>query len=224
MAERFRASRWPFVVAAALAGLLLGTVVGPATATHQPANKIAIAGSGLESMKVSLVEGTESQEISLLSGTLKTSSPTDLILSVTAECALFTDTIIRTPAEGSDMSEAIAGVKIWVTIDGVPVKVASDDPAGDIGNVVFCNRAHFNSVTIGPDDDDADDHEFEQYLRTRTANAFNWIALNVGSGIHTIEVRALLEAAVTGTGAAEAFVGKRTLVVQPEMLANDATI
>jgi len=208
MKESFRAARWPLIIAAALTGLLAGNLIGPATATHQPADKVAVSGSGVETLKVALTEGNDSEEISLLSATLRTSTPTDLLFAVTAECALFTDTIIRTPPEAgaSDQSEAIAAVKIWVTIDGAPVKVASDDAEGDEGKVVFCNRAQFNKVTIGPEDDDEDDHTFEQYLRTRTANAFNWLALNVGSG------------------AAEALVGKRTLFVHPEKLANDATI
>lgn len=223
---RSRSNRWTMVLTAAAIGALAATLVGPATANHQPANKIAVAGSGLESMQVALVEGSTSEEISLMSSTLRSSNPTDLIFEVTAECALFTDVIIRTPAEagGTDSSEAVATVKVWVEIDGQPVAVATDDTGEEAGKVVFCNRAQYSRVTIGPDDDDEDDHEFEQYIRSKTANAFNWIALNVGSGIHQIEVKAQLEASVTGAGAAEAFVGKRTLVVQPEKLANDATI
>src|SRR5919198_115277 len=61
------------------------------------------------------------------------------------------------------------------------------------------------------------------FQKTRSANAFNWGALNVGNGIHTLVVKAQLDASVTGVGTfAQAAVGKRTLVVQPAKLANDA--
>ncbi|HEX9712885.1 MAG TPA: hypothetical protein VGB52_10105 [Actinomycetota bacterium] len=216
------AVRWSMVLAAAVIGALTASLIAPAGATHQPANKVVAAGSTMEVMTAPLVDGAASEEAVLLSGTMRTSSPTDLLIEVNAECALFTDTIIRTPAGAgeSDSSEAIAKIEVWVEIDGTPVPVTE----GDNGRVVFCNRAQFNQVTIGPDDDDEDDHEFRQYLDTRAANSFSWIWLNVGSGIHEIVVKSSLTANVTGTGNAKAIVGKRTMVVDADMMANDATI
>jgi hypothetical protein len=57
-----------------------------------------------------------------------------------------------------------------------------------------------------------------------SANAFNWIWLNAGSGQHTIVVKADLVVTEIGTAAAQAAVGNRTLVVEPEKLANDIAI
>jgi len=85
--------------------------------------------------------------------------------------------------------------------------------------VVFCNRA-FKMVTMNWDEEQT----LETYLRTRTANAFNWITLNVGHGIHSIEVKAQLETQVDGVGEAKAAVGKRTLIVEPVKLAHDISI
>ena len=48
-----------------------------------------------------------------------------------------------------------------------------------------------------------------------TSNAFNWLALNVGSGIRTIEVKADLTTDATQRASALAAVGKRTHVVRP---------
>lgn len=220
--SRPNAARFSVVAVAAAIGAMVASLIGPAGADHQPANKVAAAGSTLEVMTAPLVDGAASEEATLLSGTMRTSAPTDLLIEVNAECALFTDTIIRTPAGPgeSDASEAVAKIELWVEIDGTPVPVTE----GDDGRVVFCNRAQFNQVTIGPEDDDEDDHEFRQYLDTRSANSFSWITLNVGSGIHEIVVKAMLTANVTGAGDAKAMVGKRTLIVQPERMANDASI
>jgi hypothetical protein len=85
--------------------------------------------------------------------------------------------------------------------------------------VVFCNRL-WRMNTTQFDDEDA---TIRTFLGTRTANAFNWIALNVGSGIHDIQVLAQLETQTQGTGEAMAGVGKRTLVVEPVKLAGDVS-
>lgn len=197
-----------------------------AVATHQPADKVAVAGSSIEVMS------PQSAPVKLLEGTMKTSSPTDLIIEVTAECALWT----ATETVGNDSSEAFAQVKIYVTLDGKVIPVngteASDlatsrglpvaDAKADVGRVVFCNRAQ-RAVTSQFDDEDA---TTRLYLRTRSANAFNWITLNVGSSPrpHKIEVWGVLDTVLEGGLEAKAAVGKRTLVVFPAKLSNHAAI
>jgi hypothetical protein len=187
----------------------------PATATHQPADKVFASASTLEVTHAQLGPGTSAAEFDLLEAVLRTSSPTDLLLNVTAECALVTDFdpfLVPT-------SETVATVEVWVEIDGVPVPVTSDPAKGgpDNGRVVFCNR-DFRIDQLLPIS------ITELFIKTRSANAFNWGALNVGSGIHTIKVRARLEGTVSTAGNAHAVVGKRTLVVEPSKMANDITI
>jgi hypothetical protein len=46
----------------------------------------------------------------------------------------------------------------------------------------------------------------------------------MGSGTHTIVVKATLTEATNGDATAEAVIGNRSLIVEPETLANDATI
>jgi hypothetical protein len=208
---------------AALLLVLVVQLMGPAVATHAPANKVQVAGSAVQFMHSELVEaGQPTDRVRLLTGSIKTSKPTDLIFQVTAECALWTN--IGTVGNG--ISEAFAQVLIWVEVDGQPVKVSSDDTGEDAGKVVFCNRA-FRSETTNFDDDDEDD-EIALFMRDRHANGFNWTKLNLGSGPHSIEVFAELTTQVTEDDPAEAFadaaVGKRTLVVEPTKLANDAVI
>lgn len=202
------------LVAAALLGMI---AVAPSrfASANMPANKVAISGSALEVMSSDVTEGESSEPVTLLHGVLRTSSPADLILSVSAECALWTD--ITTV--GNDVSEAASAVVVWVEIDGKVVPVSSSD-VGAPGEVVFCNRA-FRRETLMFDDEDA---TIKSFLRTRSANAFSWGALNVGAAVHTIEVKGRLDNAVEGTGRAKAAVGKRTLVVEPVHMSNDATI
>ena len=188
-----------------------------ARATHQPADKINVSASIVEVMQTQAVLGAGSSgPVTLLSATFRNSTPTDLIIQVTGECALWTD--ITTPE-----SEAAATVTVWVELDGVAVPVTSDSNADgvfddpDDGKVVFCNRAFkISAPVVGPG-------VVNLFQKTRSTHAFNWGALNVGNGIHTLVVKAQLDASVTGVGTfAQAAVGKRTLVVEPAKLANDA--
>ena len=202
-------------VATLVAAAFAVNLVAPAAATHQPADKMAVSGASLEIITAPLIEGSSVTTAELLSGQIKTSSPTDLVLSVNLECALWTD--ITTV--GNDDSESAARVKVWVEIDGVPVAVSGDDTE-ETGKVVFCDRAYRRTTT----DFDDEDARIDSYLRTRSAHSFDWISLNLGSGVHEVSVKAELETAVTGTGMAQAAIGKRTLVVEPTKLANDVTI
>lgn len=199
-----------------LAGLALAPqLAAMAQGSHLPADKIGVASSTMEIMTAPLTEGSHSEKHTLLSGTLRASSPTDLIYSVTLECALWTDVTNVGP---DSTSEASATVKVWVELDGQPVKVSGSD-ADDNGQVVFCNR-DYKVVMLNFDANET----LKQFLSTRTANAFNWASLNVGNGVHSIDVIGQLDVQVSGTGNAQAAIGKRTLIVDPVKLSNDASI
>lgn len=177
--------------------------------THQPANKTGVAGSTVEFIG-------KNEQLTILSTSMRTSTTQDLAIQVTLECALWT----TVATVGNEMSEATARVKVWVEMDGEPVKVSSDDAGEDQGKVVFCDRTHRQTVSDGEDEE----QRIEQFLRTRSANAFNWVVIDAGNGIHDFEVKAEFETDVVNVGDAEAGVGKRTLVIEPVHLVNDATI
>lgn len=197
---------------AALAALVVVAFVVPAAANHQPANKAAVSGSTLAHMSTPIVDGSTSEVVSLLAATVKTSSPTDLLFQVTMECGIWTDVT----TVGNDDQSAEARVTVWIEMDGAPIGVVG----GDDGKVVFCDRVH-RQVTTLFDDEDA---TLRNYQESRSANAFNWMTLNAGSGLHRIEVKAQLEAKATNNGVAQAGIGKRTLLVSPEKLANDVVL
>lgn len=186
-----------------------------ANADHQPADKVVASGSTIE------VAGP-GEEMTLLTGTVRSSTPSDLLLSVTAECAITTNL----ETVGDDNSRAEGSVEVWVEIDGERVGVnnvgtsTTTAEAQDDGEVVFCNRAYERTTSMF-DDQNA---TIETFLDTRQAHGFNWVALNVGNGIHEIEVKARLTETSTNNATAEVAVGNRTLVVEPEKLANDASV
>lgn len=179
-----------------------------AEADHQPADKVAAAGSTLE------VAGPN-ERIVLLSETIKSSAPTDLILSATLECSIITDVV----TVGDDAQSAEGKIRAWIEIDGVPVTVSSDDTGG--GKVTFCNRIYSRTTQLGEDDQS---DETRTYMATKTANAFNWMTFNVGSGLHTVELVAELSTNSTEGSLAEAYIGNRTLVVEPVKASNHEEI
>lgn len=215
-----------------LGAITASMIMSRADAEGIPADKVSVSASTLEVMHAQPVPGQSEETVTLMTGRFRSSSPTDLIISVTAECALWTN--IATA--GNDTSQAISRVEVWVEIDGAIVPVSASEPAGSTsaidpadqgsrGRVVFCNRAS-QLITENFNDDSSDDI-IRSYNRTRDANGFNWGALNVGSGVHDIVVKARLATALSGDGnpdgqLAKAAVGKRTLIVEPTKMANDA--
>ena len=186
--------------AAAVAGASFA-IVAIGQATHSPANKAWVTASSMEVLHSNVAANTTSEDtqVVLAQSRAKYSNPTDLRLSVTSECALWTNTA----TVGDDDAETKARVEYWLTIDGKTVPVSGDevgaDPSADPdvqgppGHVVFCNRAARmkteqiegtapgeESETDGQDDDNEDNILIRSYQRTRSANAFNWGALNIG--------------------------------------------
>jgi hypothetical protein len=237
----------------AIAALLTAMYYGnreSAGAAGTPANKVWATGDGIDVMtagcKAPMPGVCEDQtQVVLMKGQIRYSNPTDLRISVTSECALWTNTATT----GNDDSEAKARVEMWVTLDGKTVPVASNDPNKDNtstdpadpagpGKVVFCNRANRMKTENVSDNDLI----IRSYNRSRDANGFNWGALNVGSdyddpangkNLIDVEVHARLADSLSDTDTsdnngidspfAKAAVGKRTLFVEPVKMAQQAT-
>ena len=172
------------IMAGLCAGAIGVIVTGPggAVATHEPADKVAITASDIDELNDGVV---------LLEETMRVSSTSDLILQTSAECSILT--ALRNPGstEGgaTDTQGAFGQVELWITIDGKRVPVSTNDEnTGDDastpetednrGEVVFCNRAYAREITDTEGDDGYD--EEDDFIRTRAANAFNWMAFNAG--------------------------------------------
>ena len=210
------------LVAIALASPFVSAALGGGADSTTAANKTTAAGSSVEYLPPDAVDSYLG--VVLLTSAIKTSKPTDLLLQLTLECALWTtvtsSTIVDHPDGIDAVSRAEARVVAWVEVDGVPVKVDSGDADGKVS---MCDRVHEQEVS--DIDNSTGNWTLRQYLATRNANGFNWITLNVGSGVHSVVVKADIETSTDGPGAlAEGAVGKRTLIVEPTRFANGATL
>jgi hypothetical protein len=201
------------VVVIVLAMLVPVSVPQRASATHTGADEIGVSAAVLRVMQTPA--GTSSLPVTLLTATARSGATFDLVVELAAECALWTDIVPPEP-------EAAAQVTVWVERNGIVLPVTRDangdgiasDP--DDGRVVLCNRA-FKLAAPASD-------VSTLYQNARQANAFNWVVYSVPGGTHTLQVRAQLNASVTGVGTfAQAAVGKRTLKAGGALLAGDAT-
>lgn len=210
------------------AALLLGAYLsaGRAGAAHIPANKVAATGSKEIHFVVASTFGgvvAVSQEQVLLSTTMRTSAPTDLVLSVSADCWVENSSYIGD--EG--MTHSFGSLDVWIEIDGRAVGVnnvvtsTTTAAPADQGRVSFCHSAKSDSVFLANGID-------RRSLTRGTASAFNWVAPNVGAGVHQVVVKGRLSAEAESTPVdwAEMFamVRQRTLVVDPVKMANDDSI
>jgi hypothetical protein len=210
-------------VASLFAAYSVGSV---ADATHQPADKPFAAAS-------KVVRFSPGANQTLLTATVRNSKPTDMILQVSMECSIITDNVIlgsdQPGAQESAMTEGT--VRAWVEVDGqvVPIISQSNPPqpppaaGNETDKVTFCNRVFNRTVQDREDPQDGIDRS-RDYIETKTANSFNWVRLNMGSGVHTIVLKADLSHFATSGSSASAYVGNRSMIGLPGKFSNDATV
>jgi hypothetical protein len=214
----------------ALLGALVGVILASSQgvfATHTPADKVVASGDK------TIVMGP-SAPVTILTATLKTSKPTDLILNVNMECSIFTSLVTGgTGVMGSDTATATGDIRAWVEIDDVIVPINSMSsppqnpplPGDPTDGVTFCNRTYSRTVSDTENPLDGQDMESD-FIDTKSSNSFTWLRLNLGNlpAPHKIEVVATLTESATPDATAQAMIGNRSLIVEPAKLANDATI
>ncbi len=231
------------VMIALLMGLLVSSIAQNVGATHQPADKVVASGS-------TLAVFAPATNAVLLTTTLKTSKPTDLMIHVTYECSILTKLETAGGNVSTETDSASGQIRSWIEVQTglvtriVPINSASSPPqdgstpnSGDKAkdSAVFCDRTYERRVDDRENNDPPDGIDGERdYIRTRSANAFNWVLLNAGSGVHTIRLMADLVTSdgpatctpttISGGTCSTGFVGNRTFIVEPAKLANDATI
>lgn len=212
----------PTTLLVALTALALAIPLGIAApfgdgGEPKAANKTAASGSDFTYLGTA---ASPLPETTILDALIKTSGPQDALIQVSLECSLLTDVYSTTlddhPEGYTAIGRAEAHVVVWVEVDGVPLTVGGGD-----GRITFCDRVH--QQELRDIDDDTGNFTIRQFQDTMSANAFNWIALDMGSGVHHVEVKATIEAANTEGSFAQGGIGVRTLIVEPTRFAQGAT-
>jgi len=129
--ERFKVGS--LMVLMVVVGLFL-VVVRPAYATHNPANKTGVAGSS------TVVFSPQAGAVTILSETIKSSDKGDWDFKVSLECTILSRDLVD--AQGNPALSIVSHVgilRVWVEIDGLPVKVDERDRDGKVN---FCDRAY----------------------------------------------------------------------------------
>jgi len=170
--------------------------------------------------------------VNVMTAGVKTSSIGDLFVSPSLVTGLFTSTTVKGNATGSTSAAVSAGtVEVRVLLDGIAGR-AFPDSTGD--GVTFDARVQILTANLG--------YIFTQCiaggltgcaltpeqitlaLDTSSAHSFNFILLNVGTGMHTVQVQARARSAATGinggVAVSNALYGLGSLTVESVRLVN----
>jgi len=191
------------------------------SAVAAPANKTSIGETEL-----SILPDT-ADWVTIVKGTIKTSTPSDLIVSHNQECAIHTGLNLD---DSFEVGTSSIREDVRLLVDGKIVPATFGDPiTGDgldgEGQITMCGRAYHIDTNVlstllglckafeggGGDFVCPDTVFFESYIRTKQAHSWDWVVLNVGSGVHDVEVQAKLVKELEGmkTGSEKAK-GKAT--------------
>jgi hypothetical protein len=200
-----------------------------ALAESLPSSKSAVAISD-----ITLIRSTPATHSwdPILYTSIKVPEQKDLVLHVSLECGLYTDTLVKSKGGAKDTSGAEASVKVRIKVNdenGNLVMYAG--PAGENG-IVFARRsqelmAKFGGILTNDsiscdangcaiDYTKVTEEELQLILDTMSANAFNFLAPNLSSGIYEIVVEAEINSGgKAGAGSYDAFaaIGMGALVV-----------
>ncbi|UTW11581.1 hypothetical protein [Marinobacterium rhizophilum] len=154
-------------------------------------------------------------------------TPKDLIIGLSFETMLMTETSVKGQKGSKSTSIADAAIRMKVYVDGklaAPGAVTFDRRYQELwavlgGVLESCEDGVLDGVIdgiISADECTFTDEEIGLILDTTQASTFNFLSYNIGSGSHTIEAYALLEengevVGYGGNSAASALLGKGTL-------------
>ena len=213
----------------ALLALSLAAVSGYAQ-NSQPSSKVTAKTANLTLLPPTTTQG---QWQTVLANTIKTANQKDLFVSASFEIGLYTDTLVKSRNMVSDTSTAKASVKVRVVLDlNTPAERVIEP-----GEVVYGRRQQTLSATLEGAiasclsivtnvngslsiilDPDCVQPEVIQLIQdTMDAASFNFVAVDVPQGVHTVSVQAQIDSTGTvqnGTFEARALVGKGAVTVE----------
>jgi len=166
-------------------------------------------------------------DIAGLSGVMHKASWKDLVIDVSLECSLVTDTEVKSKGGNKETSAAEAGVEVRVLVDGVEPEMFEP------GKVTFCRRSQTLSASFGGVYSDCTDangdgdttlddcllteEEIQLVLNTTNGNAFNFVYRDLPQGDYLIVVQARItssSSASNGSADAYATIGKGSAILE----------
>ena len=168
----------------------------------------------------------------VLRTTIKTPNKKDLLIGVSLETALFTQTQVKSKGGTPDSASASATLEVSVLLDGKRFN-PTDRSGAFPPKVVYDKRAQTLSATLGGFQSCVDsngdgvidvttectltEEEIELILDTMAAHHFNFMAKNLDPGTHTLEVKVGIgvdTSSGAGIASATAGVGRGSLTVE----------
>jgi len=226
----------------AMLALSLAAVSG--YAQSQPSSKVTAKTANFTLLPPTTTTG-DWQTISGFCNTIKTANQKDLFISAALEIGLYTDTLVKSRGMVSDTSTAKACVKIRVVLDlGKPGQERIIEP----GAVVYGRRSQTLSATLEGAIADCltivtnldgslsiildptcvvEPEVIQLILDTMDAASFNFVAVDVPQGVHTVSVQAQIASTGTvqnGTFEARGCVGKGAMTVESVRLIKDPNV
>lgn len=166
----------------------------------------------------------------IMQNTVKTSEQKDLFVDVSLESGLYTKTQVKSKGGTRDTSVASASVKVRVLIDGnlaYPSEIVFNKRAQHLSAVFqgllqdesgnSCLAVDLETGAIVIDEDCLLPEEVELILDTMSANSFNFLYPDAGTGVHTVSVQAKIETDTSfesGSAEAAATIGHGSVTVE----------
>lgn len=211
----------------AVSALALGLIASPAFAVQGSKFSASVS-------KTMLMNEATDHSATLLKSTIHVPNRKELLIGVSLETGLYTQTQVKGKNGDADSATAGAGVEVTVYVDGVPAEPGtvtfnerSQELSAVLGGVIesctFSSDADGDGVVdedltvVIEDDCVVSDEEISLMQRTMSAHHFNFLVPDLAAGDHEITVKATIatdSAAGNGSAAATALVGKGSLSVE----------
>jgi len=166
--------------------------------------------------------------VTVLSGIIKTAQNKDMFISGSIEAGLFTETLVSSKLMKKDTSTATVSIQVQALVDGQQVPPGTVTYAARTqtlsatleGAIAGCLTIVTNvdgSLSIVLDEACVQPEVIDLILSTLNAASFDFVAVNVPQGVHTVSLQARITSSTsvqTGSATAFGFVGKGTMIVE----------
>jgi len=166
--------------------------------------------------------------VTVLSGIIKTAQNKDMFISGSIEAGLFTETLVSSKLMKKDTSTATVSIQVQALVDGQQVppgivtyaartQTLSATLEGAIAGCLTIVTNVDGSLSIVLDEACVQPEVIDLILSTLNAASFDFVAVNVPQGVHTVSLQARITSSTsvqTGSATAFGFVGKGTMIVE----------